>query len=273
MVKRMMPLTYSGNIIRQQDSDRFLLSLMAPVKCRPALWALFAFNYEIAKTREVVSETTIGLIRLQWWREAIAEIYEGQEVRKHEVVEELAQAIKNYDLPRESFDSLIYAREFDLEGVAPANMEGLNNYCDYTTTPLYRLALQIIGEKYESARLKAESIQYARIGILRVIPFMRSQRFVMLPQDILAKYKLSEQKLCDFNEFQDLPKVIKEILDGDNQLRNDQSVPRSRFLRAVAKVNALYTNKIESVQYNVFDPKLLLAPRFMALRVWGSSRF
>ncbi|HPF77943.1 MAG TPA: squalene/phytoene synthase family protein [Alphaproteobacteria bacterium] len=265
------------NIVRKHDPDRFLLSLMAAMRCRPALWALFAFNYEIAKTREVVSETTIGLIRLQWWRDAIAEIYEGKPVRRHEVVDELATAIKEYDLPREDFDNLIYAREFDLEGVAPANIEGLNNYCDFTTTPLYRLALKITGESCydsgESARLRSESIRYARIGILRSVPFMRSQRRVMLPQDVLIKNNLSEQKFCDFNQFENLPEVIKEVLESDNGFRNDQSKPKSRFLRAITAMSDLYTAQIESVRYDVFDPKLQVAPPFMALRVWIMSRF
>lgn len=272
-LKLNMILTYSGNIVRQQDSDRFLLSLMVGGRYRPALWALFAFNYEIAKTREVVSDTTIGLIRLQWWRDAIKEIYEGQPVRQHEVVEALAEAIKQYNLPREDFDNLIYAREFDLEGVAPANLEGFFNYCDFTTTPLYRLALKITGDNYESAQLKSESVQYARIGILRAVPFMRTQRCVMLPQDILAKHELSEQKLCDFNNFKKLPEVIKEILDGNDKFRNDQSIPKTRFLRAVRAMNSLYANKIESVHYDVFDPRLQIPPPFMALRVWFSSRF
>lgn len=259
------------NIVREQDHDRFLLSLMVAAKFRPALWALFAFNYEVAKTREVVSDTTIGLIRLQWWRDAIAEIYEDKPVRRHEVVDELAEAITTYNLPREDFDNLIYAREFDLEGVAPANLEGFCNYCDFTTTPLYRLALKICGnssDKDESARLRAESIEYARIGILRSFVFMRTQRRVMLPQDILAKYKLSEQKLYDFSKFDGLPDVVKEVLEGGEQFRYDSSASKSVFLRAVTKMNHLYRKRIEAVQYDLFDPKLQIAPPFMALRLW-----
>lgn len=258
-------------IVRRHDPDRFLLSLMVAAKYRPAIWAVFALNYEIAKTREVVSDTTIGLIRLQWWRDAIAEIYGGGVVRRHEVVDELAKAIRAYDLPREDFDNLIYAREFDLEGVAPANLEGLENYCDYTTTPLYRLVLKICGDdlsEAESARLGAESIEYARIGIIRSVVFMRNQRRVMLPQEILVKYNLSEQKLCDFKTFENLPEVIKEVMIEQKQFRNGFPVPKSKFLKAVRLMNMLYAQKIKSVQYDVFDPRLQIAPPFMALRLW-----
>lgn len=268
MIKRSMPLTYSGNIVRQQDSDRFLLSLLMPARYRPALWALFAFNYEIAKTREVVTETQIGLIRLQWWRDAIAEIYDGEKVREHKVVGELAQAIRNYDLPRENFDNLIYAREFDLEGQAPANLEGMINYCDFTTTPLYDLACRITDESSDESILKAVSVRYALTGLLRAVPYMRTQRRVMLPQDLLAKNNTSVQKIIDFNEKEKIAKVVSEILEHTNQLRNDQSVKKSGFLRAADSLANLYLRQIESVQGDVFNPRIVPPPRFMALRLW-----
>ena len=261
------------DIVRKHDPNRFLLSLMVPARHRPALWALFAFNYEIAKTREVVSETTIGLIRLQWWREAIAEIYEGRTVRKHEVVDELAKAIRDYNLPRPLFDNLIYAREFDLEGVAPANFDGFVNYCDFTTTPLYQLALQITGESEDESILKAVSVQYAGVGLVRAVPYMRIQRHVMLPQEILAKNETSEQKILDFNEKEKLPKVVQEVLSGINQFRYAAPKPKSRFLKAADKMNSLYANQVESVQHDVYDATLRLDPRCMALRVWCSSKF
>jgi NADH dehydrogenase [ubiquinone] 1 alpha subcomplex assembly factor 6 len=91
---------------------------------REALWALFAFNYEIAKTREVVSETALGLARLQWWREAIGNIYGGGEFPQHEILKALAPAIKTHGLTSEYFDTLVYAREFDLENICPRRWTG-----------------------------------------------------------------------------------------------------------------------------------------------------
>jgi phytoene synthase len=264
---------YCLDIIKKHDPDRFLLSLFVPYEHRPALWALFVFNYEIAKTREVVSETQIGLIRLQWWREAIAEIYDGKTPREHQVVEALAEIIKTYDLPREEFDNLIYAREFDLEGVAPANMEGFINYCDFTNTPLNRLVLRIIGESEDESILKAVSVHYAAIGLVRAVSYMRMQGRVMLPADILAQNNLSEKKMLDFREEEKISQVVKEVLSGINQFRYGQNMPKTRFLKAMRKMAALYANQIESVQGNVYDSRLGIAPRFMALRLWGASHF
>jgi len=89
-------MSYCGALVQSQDPDRFLLAQFAPFERREVLYALFAFNHEIAKTREVVSETQLGLIRLQWWREAIEGVYNG-EVLEHEVVKALANAIQMYD--------------------------------------------------------------------------------------------------------------------------------------------------------------------------------
>src|SRR5688572_600358 len=136
-------LSYCGQHVRGNDPDRFLLSMFAPPERREALWALFAFNHEIAKTREVVSETQLGLIRLQWWRDAITKIYEGGDVPEHEILKVLAPAILEHNLSRDHFNTLVYAREFDLENVCPANMDGLLSYADFTSTPLMNLALKI----------------------------------------------------------------------------------------------------------------------------------
>ena len=87
------------------------MGLFAPADRREALWALYAFNHEVAKTREVVTETRLGLIRLQWWKDAVLGIFNGQKPLKHQVVEPLAEAIAKYSLPREPFETLMSARD------------------------------------------------------------------------------------------------------------------------------------------------------------------
>ena len=60
------------------DFDRYLSSLFAPAAAAArSLNVLYAFNYEVAKTAETVSQPIAGQIRLQWWRDRIAELYRG----------------------------------------------------------------------------------------------------------------------------------------------------------------------------------------------------
>ena len=119
-------LSYCAAEVRRADYDRFLAALFAPAPAREGLFALYAFNHEVAKVRETVSEPMLGQIRLQWWREAIDGLYAGK-ARAHPVVEALARdaRVREGGLSRAHFDRLIDAREFDLAGRAPATLAEL----------------------------------------------------------------------------------------------------------------------------------------------------
>lgn len=79
--------------IRRVDEDRWISSRFAPSSHRHALIALYALAYELVRVQEVVSEETLGLIRFQWWREAISEIEEGRPARGHDVCLALAEEV------------------------------------------------------------------------------------------------------------------------------------------------------------------------------------
>src|ERR1700730_14478031 len=101
-------------LVRRHDRDRFQTVLFARGARPQALFALYAFNYEIARVRESVTEPMLGQIRLQWWREAIAAAFESGPVRNHVVAESLALVIRDFRLSREHLDRMIDTRERDL---------------------------------------------------------------------------------------------------------------------------------------------------------------
>ncbi len=260
-----MNYTYCGNLVRQQDADRYLLSLLYKGAQREALWALFAFNHEIAKTREVVSETATGLIRLQWWRDAVNKIYDG-EVLEHEVVKALADTIAQYDLPKEPFETLIYAREFDVEDRQPSNLDGMLKYAGLTSVPLNALVLKVLGEDEDEGVLHDVSVQYAVAGLLRAVPYHMKQRRCYLPQALMDGYDVSVSKLYDWKKFEALIPVTREIV----QVMDKKVQPDNRFLKASYKLSAIYYNQISKCGYNMFDSKMILDPPFKALRVWAA---
>src|SRR5215831_19928675 len=73
-------------LVQRHDRDRYQTVLFAPAAHREALFALYAFNYEIARVRESVTEPILGRMRLQWWRENIAAAFEGNTIRHQPVV-------------------------------------------------------------------------------------------------------------------------------------------------------------------------------------------
>src|SRR5262245_31656475 len=142
-----MALDRSGSLeadIRTSDYDRYLAALFARAKAQSHLFALYAFQHEIAKIAETVSQPTLGLIRLQWWRETVVDIYEGR-VREHAVAQAFAQAVKAHALPRAIIEAMIDAREADLEETPFASFEQMEAYADATAGHVMRLAARILG--------------------------------------------------------------------------------------------------------------------------------
>ncbi len=77
--------------VRRADPDRYLSALFARAERRPLLFALYAFNHELARIGETVKEPAmLADIRLEWWREAVEGARDGKP-RDHEVVRALAE--------------------------------------------------------------------------------------------------------------------------------------------------------------------------------------
>src|SRR4051812_38394032 len=165
------PSAYCESLVRKTDTDRYLTALFASAPLRPHLFALYAFNYEVAKTAESVSQPIAGQIRLQWWRDTIEEIYAGK-TREHEVVKALAETIVAHNLPSHLFETLIEARESDLEETPFADMAALETYADATSGHVMRLASRILGAGVvldETGR--RAGLAYGLTGLLRAFPF------------------------------------------------------------------------------------------------------
>lgn len=171
-------LEYCALQVRTFDADRYLIAIAAPKEFRTALFALYAFNLEISKTRETVSEPMLGHIRLQWWREAIEGIYQGTP-RNHEVVQALAFVIQNYGLTRQYFEEMIDGREFDLEDRAPNDISELIRYAQQTSGCLLQLNAEVLNSDRNSA--DAVGIAWALIGLMKSIEFHRGQQRCYLP--------------------------------------------------------------------------------------------
>jgi phytoene synthase len=207
-----MPETLAQSL-RRHDRDRYLTALFAPAERRGALIALYAFNFEVAKTREIVHEPLLGRIRLQWWRESIDAIYRGLPLRKHEVVEPLAAAIRRHDLTRYHFDRLIDAREADLADEPPASLAALELYAEDTAARLVRLALEILDARDEAAGEAGRhlGIAWALTGLLRALPVHARQRRVSLPADLIAETRLDVARFLELKPSPALRQIVEQL--------------------------------------------------------------
>ena len=88
-----MSLAACAELVRRGDPDRFLAAMAAPPAARNVLFPLYAFNVEVSRAPWVTPEPLIAEMRLQWWRDALAEIAAGAPVRRHEVTTPLAAVL------------------------------------------------------------------------------------------------------------------------------------------------------------------------------------
>src|SRR5665811_376080 len=126
-------------LVREADRDRFLATLFAPAEHRDALFALYAFNLEIIRVRELAREPMPGEIRLQWWREVLSGERDG-EAAAHPVAAALTHTLAQHNLARERLIDLIEARSFDLYDDPMATFAELQSYAERTAGTIFEFA-------------------------------------------------------------------------------------------------------------------------------------
>jgi phytoene synthase len=250
--------------VRRHDRDRFQTALFAPARSRESLFALYAFNYEIARVRETVSEPVLGQIRLQWWRESIAAAFDGGSVRHHIVVEALTVAIRAHALTRAHFERLIDAREGDLHEAPVATFAALKDYAEGTSARLIYLALEsldVCDPKAERAGFHI-GVAYALAGLLRAMPFHARAGRLVIPADIAAQTGLDPADYCALRSTRALRSATAEIAAAaDRHLVAARAHRRSITRRALpallpAIVAGRSLTRLKRVGYDPFNPTL-----------------
>jgi phytoene synthase len=175
-----------ASLVRRHDPDRFLTALFAPPDRRDALLTLYAFNHELARAREVVSEPPLALIRLQWWREVV----EGAR-RSHEVATPLTNAITAGLLRPEHLLPIIDAREIEAE---PA-IETLDEWRSYVLGGAGGLAVaaaHLLGASDPEA-FRGYGAAYGAAGLLRSVPVLARVGRCLLPASLLQAQGLGPE--------------------------------------------------------------------------------
>lgn len=250
---------YCRDLVERYDRDRYILSLGAAPLDRPALWALFAFNHEIAKIREVVREVVAGHIRLTWWRDALAK----PEMPAHDVARPLGKAIRDYAIPKDILEKLIDARAFDLDGTPPASLDDLIAYADSTNTPLLESCACVVGQ---NDRLRDLGVAYGLVGIIRALPFLAQQNRCLLPLPMVYDIGLMQEQFHHLKPSPALSRAVAAIAQTAWD-HLDKFEPRNGFFKKQKLMTAVYLKRMAKAGYDPFDGRVCGPVPFMALRI------
>lgn len=271
------PIETCADEVRRHDRDRYLCALFAPREARPAMLALAAYNLELARVREVVSETLLGEIRLQWWRDAVAGIYAG-EARAHPVALALADAVARHDLTRAHLERMIDARALDLDDAPPADLGALEDYAEGTAASLVRLGCEALGMRVEAAHAAARhvGIAWALVGLVRAVPFHAAQRRLYLPRDLLAGAGVASEDIFRRRSPPGLAQVVGEVLEAAERRLADARALAPKVPRAArpallpAALAELYLSRLRKAGNDPFAPGLEVAVPVRLWRLWRS---
>ncbi|MBO0346282.1 phytoene/squalene synthase family protein [Roseibium limicola] len=182
--------THAADLVYASDRDRFLASLFAREEPRAGLMALYAFNLEIGRIRELVSEPLPGEVRLQWWRDLLEGTEHG-EVQANPVANALLQTAATYKLPRFALTAMVDARVFDLYNDPMPSLNDLEGYCGETASALIQLACLVLnnGDEPDTAEIAGHAgVAYGLCGLMRALPWHAARGQMFLPKDLLERH-------------------------------------------------------------------------------------
>jgi phytoene synthase len=199
-------------LVRAVDKDRFLATLFAPAEHRGSLFALYAFNIEVARVREVVREPLAGEIRLQWWQDALHGEGRG-DIEANPVAAALRATMARHRLPADRFAALIEARRFDLYDEPMATLADLETYAQGTAAEIIALAGDTLGAGREGddALFRHAGLAYAITGLLKAFPVHAARGQIYVPIDILERHGADRRQVLSGRATTELRAALAEL--------------------------------------------------------------
>jgi phytoene synthase len=235
-------LSPPARLAREQDPDRFLCAIFAPAARRESLFALIAYNAELARARAAATHPMAAMIRLQWWRDAVEEAADGRTTpRRHEVAGPLGEAIRAGGLDAADLVAMADAREAEADEVPVPTLDAFRAYLRGTAGRLAVAAGRLLGAPAGALPgLEARGAAYGAAGVLRSVPALARQGRCLLPADLLAAHGLDAEAVLRDPRAPGLRGVAAALLAPEAGLRAPpaEAVPRGWIAAALPGVLA-----------------------------------
>jgi len=180
---------FCADLVRNHDFVRYASTLFVPVELRRPLLALFAFNVEVSRVREQVSQPLPGEVRLQWWTDMLLGAGHGG-VEGNPVASELLRVIQSFRLPVDRLARLVEEHQFDVYNDPMPTLSALEAYANDTASALFALAARIAGPP--SAELdhlaRHAGLAFGFVQALSAMPRDAARRQLFVPLQLLQKH-------------------------------------------------------------------------------------
>lgn len=183
-------------LVREADRDRYLATLFAPADRRDALFALYAFNSEIGRVRDVAREPMPGEIRLQWWREVLSGERDG-EAAAHPVAAALIASLKQHNIAPDRVSAIVDAHTFDLYDDPMPTLDDLDNYAVMTQSALIDIAADMLSADRSQTMMliRGAGIAYTVAGVLTGLSRHAVRRQQYMPTEVLDRHAVKPEDI------------------------------------------------------------------------------
>jgi phytoene synthase len=266
---------YCAALVRKADRDRYLATLFAPADRRGALFALYAFDIEMSRIRDLARESMPGEIRLQWWREVLEGARTG-ETAANPVAASLLGTLTQYRLTPVRLIGLVETHRFDIYDEPMPTLAAVQSYASDTAGTIFEYATRILGEASEEIAIEAGQTQTIA-NVIALLPRHTARRQLFLPLDMLQQYGCSPDDVFAMQAGPELRAVLAEF-----RLRARRHIARIAELSAnipekiwpafvsLAPLRP-WLNAMESAAYQPFQPPEMPAWRAQ-WRIWRAAK-
>jgi NADH dehydrogenase [ubiquinone] 1 alpha subcomplex assembly factor 6 len=206
---------------RTYDAPSHVLQTFIPQSSRDAYLAIRAFNVDVARVADTTSTPTIGMMRMQFWRDTVTKALAGTPPKEPVAIllakaaEELhARSGGKARLSKSWFHRIIRTREQHLSNPPYPTLAALETYAENTYSTLLYLTLSALPQASLTTDHIASHIGKAMgiTAVLRGIPLIAfppqqplgtsnsmtgqsgpTQGAVLLPLDVMAESSLREE--------------------------------------------------------------------------------
>jgi phytoene synthase len=180
---------FCADLVRSHDFVRYASTLFMPAPQRRALLAIYAFNVEISRVRDHVSQPLPGEMRLQWWTDMLAGAGHGG-IEGNPVAAELLLIIRDYRLPVELLSRLVDEHQFDLYNDPMPSMAALEGYVNDTSSALFSLGARIVSRPSEAVDHLARHAGLAQglVQVITTLPWDAARRQLFMPLQLLEQH-------------------------------------------------------------------------------------
>jgi len=261
---RATPADHCLELVRKTDHEHYLTNLLLPNNIRTHAFAIRALSSEVSGVRDSVSDRTLGLVRLQFWKDTIDHLYEDQ-VPQHPVAIQLHRMIKEHNPSKELFHRLIQSREQFLSDKPFDSLNHVEQYGEDAWGSVYLLLLEVLGNTSGHAKHAATQLGKCEglVTVMRGLPYNSSKRRCYLPTDLLLEQELSAEKVVRGAEDDQAVRDVVEIIASRAEQHLESCRFRKKYLKTDHKLLLLpciavdaYLDKLSKAKCNVWDKTL-----------------